>query len=134
MNEQLEKTKEFLIANIRMVAFVVGLVLLGSVIALYALDSGALPPLPTAAPAPAAGGAGPGGAMPGASTMPGADPSAMPGGAAVGAGTAVVALPPPQAVRQERKKNTVSFEKSPYARLGAESMFAVAAPTPVPAP
>jgi len=145
MNEQLEKTKEFLIANIRMVAFVVGLVLLGAVIALNMLDSGALPPLPEAAPAPAAGGAPgamPGGAMPGAAmpgaAMPGAATPGMPdatGGVATTPGAATPALPAPQAVRAEWEKNTVAFEQSPYANLGAQSPFAVQTAAPAaPAP
>ncbi|HNY27699.1 MAG TPA: hypothetical protein PLA90_10135 [Candidatus Sumerlaeota bacterium] len=130
MNEQLEKTKEFLIANIRMVAFVVGLVLLGSIIALNTLYSGALPPPPAPPAAPAAGG-GPGGATP-----------AGPGTTATTGGTAAAAtsaVPAPVAIRLERKKNTIPFEKSAYARLGTESLFMVgtapaaeAAPAPAP--
>lgn len=131
MNEQLEKTKEFLITNIRMVAFVVGLILLGSVIALSKLDSGTLPPPPAAPAAPAAGGA-PGGAPPANATGAGAGGTATPS-------AATPAVPAPVAIRLERKKNAIPFEKSAYARLGAESLFSMgAAPAaeaaPAPAP
>jgi hypothetical protein len=131
MNEQLEKTKEFLIANIRMVAFVVGLVLLGSIIGLSKLDTGTLPPPPAAPAAPAAGGA-PGGAAPAGPGTPAAS-----GDTASSAATP--AVPAPVAIRLERKKNTIPFEKSTYARLGAESLFMVggapaAEAVPAPAP